>query len=47
MYLAYSVLAFAAFVVVSPYFVYQAIRYKKYTGSFRQRLEGSCSGIQS
>ena len=26
------------FVVVSPYFLYQAIRYKKYIGSFRQRL---------
>ena len=38
MYLAYSVLTFAAFVVVSPYFVYQAIRYKKYIGSLRQRL---------
>ena len=38
MYLAYSVLTFAAFVVVSPYFVYQAIRYKKYVVSLRQRL---------
>src|SRR5439155_229932 len=38
MYLAYSVLTFAAFVVVSPYFVYQAIRYKKYIVSLRQRL---------
>ena len=26
------------FVVVSPYFLYQAVRYKKYIGSLRQRL---------
>ena len=26
------------FIVVSPYFLYQAIRYKKYIGSLRQRL---------
>jgi 3-deoxy-D-manno-octulosonic-acid transferase len=38
MYLLYSILTLAAFVALSPYFVYQAIRYKKYTGSFRQRL---------
>src|SRR3982074_3066016 len=38
MYLAYSVLTLAVFIVVSPYFVYQAIRYKKYIGSLRQRL---------
>src|SRR3979409_2598203 len=38
MYLAYSVLTLLVFVVVSPYFVYQAIRYKKYIGSLRQRL---------
>jgi len=38
MYFAYSVLTLAVFVVVSPYFVYQAIRYKKYIGSLRQRL---------
>jgi len=38
MYLLYSVLTLAAFVVVSPYFVYQAIRYKKYIGTLRQRL---------
>src|SRR5947207_6529894 len=38
MYLLYSVLTLAAFTVVSPYFVYQAIRYKKYIGSLRQRL---------
>src|SRR5574339_537611 len=38
MYLAYSLLTLLVFVVVSPYFVYQAIRYKKYVGSLRQRL---------
>jgi 3-deoxy-D-manno-octulosonic-acid transferase len=38
MYLAYSFLTLVVFVVVSPYFVYQAIRYKKYVGSLRQRL---------
>ena len=38
MYFAYSLLTLMLFVVASPYFVYQAIRYKKYTGSLRQRL---------
>src|SRR6195256_2440216 len=38
MYLAYSLLTLVVFVLVSPYFVYQAIRYKKYIGSLRQRL---------
>src|SRR5438477_9919689 len=38
MYIAYSALSLALFVVVSPYFLYQAIRYKKYIGSLRQRL---------
>jgi 3-deoxy-D-manno-octulosonic-acid transferase len=38
MYLAYSVLTLVLFIVVSPYFAYQAIRYKKYIGSLRQRL---------
>src|SRR5260370_38358914 len=38
MYVVYSLLTLAVFVVVSPYFAYQAIRYKKYTGSLRQRL---------
>jgi 3-deoxy-D-manno-octulosonic-acid transferase len=38
MYLAYSLLTLLLFLVVSPYFVYQAIRYKKYIGSLRQRL---------
>jgi len=38
MYLAYSLLTLAVFFVVSPYFLYQAIRYKKYIGTLRQRL---------
>jgi 3-deoxy-D-manno-octulosonic-acid transferase len=38
MYVVYSLLTFAVFVLVSPYFVYQAIRYKKHIGSLRQRL---------
>ena len=38
MYLAYSLLTLVGFLVVSPYFLYQAIRYKKYIGSLRQRL---------
>ena len=38
MYLLYSLLTLAVFLVVSPYFLYQAIRYKKYIGSLRQRL---------
>jgi 3-deoxy-D-manno-octulosonic-acid transferase len=38
MYLVYSFLTLLGFVAVSPYFVYQAIRHKKYIGSLRQRL---------
>src|SRR5882762_8176063 len=38
MYLVYSLLTLFIFVIVSPYFVYQAIRYKKYIGSLRERL---------
>jgi 3-deoxy-D-manno-octulosonic-acid transferase len=38
MYLLYSAVTLAIFVVVSPYFLYQAVRYKKYIGSLRQRL---------
>src|ERR1700726_4610740 len=38
MYLLYSLQTLAVFIVVPPYFVYQAIRYKKYIGSLRQRL---------
>jgi 3-deoxy-D-manno-octulosonic-acid transferase len=38
MYAVYSFLTVIAFVIASPYFVYQAIRYQKYIGSLRQRL---------
>src|SRR5262245_10688499 len=38
MYWLYSVLTFVAFLIASPYFLYQAVRYKKYVGSLRQRL---------
>lgn len=38
MYLAYSFLSLLVFVLVSPYFVYQAVRHQKYVGSVRQRL---------
>src|SRR5256712_4556950 len=38
MYLTYSLLTLVLFIVVSPYFAYQAIRYKKYVGSLRERL---------
>jgi 3-deoxy-D-manno-octulosonic-acid transferase len=38
MYLAYSLLTLLFFVAVSPYFAYQAIRYRKYIGSLPQRL---------
>jgi 3-deoxy-D-manno-octulosonic-acid transferase len=38
MYLLYSVLVLAFLVVVSPWFLYQAIRYKKYVASLGQRM---------
>lgn len=38
MYFIYSLLTLAVFVVVSPYFAYQALRYRKYIGSLSQRL---------
>src|SRR6476620_8978183 len=38
MYLIYSLLTFVAFLAVSPYFLYQAVRYKKYVGSVGQRF---------
>ena len=38
MYLLYSLLTLLVFLVVSPYFLYQAVRYKKYVGSLGQRL---------
>jgi 3-deoxy-D-manno-octulosonic-acid transferase len=38
MYTVYSVLIVLFFLVVSPYFVYQALRYRKYVGNLPQRL---------
>ena len=38
MYALYSVLILLLFLVMSPYFVYQAIRYRKYVSSLPQRL---------
>src|SRR2546427_5496020 len=38
MYALYSLLTVALFILVSPYFLYQALRHKKYVGSLRQRL---------
>ena len=38
MYFIYSLLTLVGFILVSPYFLYQAVRYKKYVGSLRQRL---------
>ena len=38
MYLLYSFLTLVVFVIVSPYFLYQAIRHNKYIGSLGQRL---------
>lgn len=38
MYVIYSVLSLVLFVVISPYFLYQAIRHSKYVGSLGQRL---------
>ena len=38
MYSLYSVLVLAVAVIASPWFVYQALRYKKYVGSLGQRL---------
>jgi len=37
-YWVYSLVSLAVFVLVSPYFLYQAIRYNKYVGSLSQRL---------
>lgn len=38
MYALYSFLSLLIFVLVSPYFLYQAIRHTKYVGSLRQRM---------
>ncbi len=44
MYAAYSVLTVAFFVVVSPYFLYQALRYRKYITNLRATV-GLSSGV--
>ena len=38
MYLLYSLVALIVIVALSPYFLYQALRHNKYTGSLAQRL---------
>ena len=38
MHLVYSLLTLVGFILVSPYFLYQALRHGKYVGSLRQRL---------
>lgn len=38
MYILYSVLVLVVFVAASPWFVYQALRYRKYVGSLGQRM---------
>ena len=38
MYSLYSILVLVAAAVASPWFIYQALRYKKYVGSLRQRM---------
>lgn len=38
MYAAYSILIVAFFAVMSPYLLYQAVRYRKYITSLRQRM---------
>ena len=38
MYIFYSVATLVAFVIASPWFAYQALRYRKYVGSLGQRL---------
>jgi len=38
MYFIYSALSLIFFVAMSPYFLYQALRYKKYIGNLRERL---------
>ena len=38
MYLLYSLASVLAFVVLSPYFVYQALRHRKYVGGVSERL---------
>jgi 3-deoxy-D-manno-octulosonic-acid transferase len=38
MYSLYSILVLVVAVLASPWFIYQALRYKKYVGSLRQRM---------
>src|SRR5438045_8066870 len=38
MYLVYSLLTLVGVLLLSPYFLYQAVRHGKYVGSLRQRL---------
>ena len=38
MYLLYSITSLFAFIVLAPYFLYQALRHRKYVGGFAQRL---------
>jgi len=38
MYIFYSVLVLVVFVIASPWFAYQALRYRKYVGSLGQRM---------
>ncbi len=38
MYTLYSVLVLVVFVIASPWFLYQALRYRKYVGSLGQRM---------
>ena len=38
MYLLYSLATLIVLVLLSPYFLYQALRHNKYVGSFGQRL---------
>lgn len=38
MYLLYTCLSLVVFVALAPYFVYQAVRYRKYVSNLRQRL---------
>ena len=38
MYFLYSLATLLAAILLSPYFLYQALRHHKYVGSFRQRL---------
>ncbi|MGE0702817.1 MAG: 3-deoxy-D-manno-octulosonic acid transferase [Vicinamibacterales bacterium] len=45
MHLVYSFLTLVGFILVSPYFLYQALRHRKYVGSLSQRLGKLPAGI--